>query len=158
MNLIRTLRFIYKSEHAHFLSVDIRTYKKWKYLIKIFVFLNKNYRCCEIFRKKYKILENFVVVGLKYNGKNVKRRTTGFAKNFLTQNRLPKKCIYCGTQLNQNNATADHIIPISKGGNNSQVNLVVVCFSCNSQRGDLEFSEYLKLKKPGYKNNKPKFI
>ncbi len=42
------------------------------------------------------------------------------------------KCHYCGQKVNENNATLDHKIPLSKGGTNSKDNLVVCCFECNS--------------------------
>lgn len=145
MRLIKILKFIYKAEHPHFLSVDKETYFKWKFLIKLAIRLNKNYKACEIFRKKYKIMEDFVVIGLKYNGKNVKRRTSGFAKEFLEEN-TNLKCIYCNTKLKEENATADHIVPISEGGNNCQVNLVVCCKDCNNERGNMEFKTYLSIK------------
>ena len=116
--------------------------------------MNKNYKSCEIFRKKYKTMENFVVIGLRYNGKNVKRRTSGFAKEFLEENKNCE-CIYCGTKLTKENATADHIVPISKGGNNTQVNLIVCCKDCNSERGNLSFKTFMGLKNS---KNKDKFI
>ena len=112
---------------------------------------NKNYKSCEIYRRKYKILENFVVVGLRYNGKNVKRRTSGYAKEFIDSHRNAK-CLYCETKLNLENATADHIIPISNGGNNCQVNLIVCCKDCNTERGNLDFMRYLSMKNKKYKN------
>jgi len=151
MRLIKILKFIYKSEHPHFLSVDKETYFKWKFLIRIVMNLNKSYKSCEIFRKKYKLMEDFVVIGLKYNGKNVKRRTAGFAKEFLDDN-VGANCIYCDTELNKKNATADHIVPISDGGNNCKVNLVVCCKYCNNERGNLDFREFMRLKKRNYKN------
>ena len=40
-------------------------------LIKITLLFNKNYKTCTIYRKKYKFLNNIVVVGLKCSGKNV---------------------------------------------------------------------------------------
>jgi 5-methylcytosine-specific restriction endonuclease McrA len=95
-------------------------------------------------------MENFVVIGLKYNGKNVKRRANGFAKEFLNNNKNIK-CIYCGTELNSDNATADHIIPISDGGNNCQVNLVVCCRDCNRERGNINFQDFLNIKNKNYK-------
>ena len=157
MKIIRILRSIRSAKHPHFLSVDKKTYKNWKWLIKATVNLNKNYKSCEIYRKKYKIMENFVVVGLKYNGKNVKRRTSGFGKNFVKTNRN-SKCPYCETSLTLENATTDHIVPISNGGSNSQVNMIVCCKHCNGERGNLPFMEYLKIKNPKYKYSKYVFI
>ncbi len=42
------------------------------------------------------------------------------------------KCHYCGQKVDETNATLDHKIPISKGGNNSKENLVTCCHECNS--------------------------
>lgn len=157
MGLLKIIRELYTSKHPHFLSVDKEIYFRWKFLIKMAVLFNRNYKSCEIFRKRYKFMQNFVVVGLRFNGKNVRRRTTGFAKEFLQYNRQPR-CIYCNTLLSQDNATADHIIPISKGGNNTQINLVVCCKDCNNERGNTEFNKYLILKNKKFKNIRTPFI
>lgn len=145
MNIFKVLNFLLTSEHSHFISVDRTLYKKWRYLIILAVKFNKNYKSVQIFRKKFKVLEEFVVVGLKYNGKNVRRRTCGFAKEFIEQNQNTT-CIYCDDKLTPDNATADHIIPISEGGNNCQVNLVVCCKDCNNERGNLDFRYYMAKK------------
>ena len=102
-------------------------------------------------------MENIVIVGLKYNGKNVKRRTSGYAKDFVKGNRNAI-CIYCENKLTNHNATTDHIIPISDGGNNCQVNLIVCCKDCNNERGAMPFTEYLQIKNPKFKNVKRLFI
>lgn len=145
MNILKIINFLIFSKHSHFLSVDEKTYKKWKWIIITAVKLNKKYKSVEIFRKKFQVLEYFVVVGLRYSGKNVRRRTSGFAKEFLEKN-ADSKCIYCEKELTIDNATADHIIPISDGGNNCQVNLVVCCKDCNNERGNLDFKFYLSKK------------
>lgn len=157
MKLIKILKFLYRSEHPHFVSVDKKTYFRWKWLIRIAIGMNKNYKSCEIFRKKYKIMEDIVVVGLKYNGKNVKRRTSGFAKDFVKENK-DSNCLYCNGKLNQYNATSDHIIPISNGGNNCQVNLIVCCKDCNNERGNLPFMEYLRIKNKEFRDIKYPFL
>lgn len=41
-------------------------------------------------------------------------------------------CHYCGGPAN----TADHIIPVSKGGGNEISNLLPACHDCNSTRQD----------------------
>jgi CRISPR/Cas system Type II protein with McrA/HNH and RuvC-like nuclease domain len=146
MDLISVLRFIKRAEHPHFLSVDDKLYSKWKLIIKFFVKLNKKYKPCEIYRRGYKNIENFVVIGLKYNGKNIKRRTNGFAKEYIKVNKNCK-CIYCGVELNMENVTTDHIVPISDGGNNSKVNLIYCCSKCNNDRSNIPFYEYMKLLK-----------
>jgi 5-methylcytosine-specific restriction endonuclease McrA len=102
-------------------------------------------------------MENFVVIALKYNGKNVKRRTSGYAKDFVEKN-PNTKCIYCETILTKLNCTADHVLPISNFGNNCQVNLITCCRDCNSERGNIDFRKYLHMKNPKYKKQKYIFI
>lgn len=41
-------------------------------------------------------------------------------------------CHYCGNPAN----TADHIIPVSKGGGHEKSNLLPACTNCNSGRGN----------------------
>ena len=149
MKVIKVIKFLAKSEHPHFLSVEKKTYNRWKFFIRLVVNINKNYKSCEIYRKKFKALEDFVVVGLKYSGKNVKRRTSGFAKEFVNKNE-GSVCLYCESKLSHDNATADHIVPISQGGNNCQVNLIVCCKDCNAERGNTEFKSYLFTKNKKY--------
>lgn len=157
MNIFKVIKFLLTSKDQHFISVDKSLWDRWSLLIRAAVFLNKNYVPCIIYRKKYKVLENIVVVGLKWNGKNVKRRTSGFAKEFIREN-PDAKCIYCETHLNESNATTDHIIPICEGGNNTQVNLMVSCFDCNNERGNMKFIDYLRLKNPKYRGQKRPFV
>ena len=53
--------------------------------------------------------------------------------DILTQHNF--KCAYCGKELiNSFDTTRDHIIPISKGGNNTKENIVPSCRSCNSKK------------------------
>ena len=150
---LNRLKRIYRVKNDHFLKVDFHFYKRWKLIIKILVYLNKNYIGCEIARKKFKIHKNFIVIGLKWSGKNVKRRTIGYAKEFVNNNKNAK-CLYCGTKLTLDNATADHVVPIASGGNNCQINLVVCCQPCNSERGTIPFNKYIKSKNPLYKKSK----
>ncbi len=139
--IVNKIKDILVSKNQHFISIDFKTYKKWKFFIKLAVIFNKNYKKCEIYRNKFKSKKDFVVVGLRYNGRNVRRRTSGWAKGFIKKNK-GIRCIYCGVELTDDNVTADHIVPISKGGNNSQVNLVACCKSCNNERGNMNFKKF----------------
>lgn len=156
ITLYKKLREIYNSKHLHFLAVDYNLYKKWSILIKFVVSLNRKYVPCEIFRSKYKTHTNFVVIALRWNGKNVKRRTNGYAKEFIDNKEID--CIYCGVRLDRKNVTSDHILPISKGGNNCQVNIVVCCTDCNNERGNMSFDSYLRYKNDSYRDIKHLFI
>ena len=155
--LLRKLWSIVRAEKNHFLYASFGEYKRWAPLFKMAVLLNGNYTRCEIYRKRYKNLRNFVVIGLRWNGKTVKRRTVGYAKKKVATTTL-SKCIYCGDRMGNHNATSDHIVPISKKGNNCQVNLVVCCKRCNMERGNLDFASYMRHRNPRYRNQKYIFI
>jgi 5-methylcytosine-specific restriction endonuclease McrA len=47
------------------------------------------------------------------------------------------KCAYCGKPA----TTIDHIVPKSKGGNNSYENCVASCLKCNGQKSNLTLHE-----------------
>jgi len=49
------------------------------------------------------------------------------------------QCQYCGK--GDVTLTVDHVIPKSKGGNDSWENLVAACVSCNNRKGDRMPSE-----------------
>lgn len=56
-------------------------------------------------------------------------------------------CQYCGSK---SKLTLDHVIPKSKGGEDTWDNLVVACSSCNIKKGDklLEHTSMKLMKKP----------
>ena len=64
---------------------------------------------------------------VKYRVKNLK----------INRNRVFKRdnyeCVYCGSKKS---LTIDHVIPKSKGGDNSWNNLVTCCSPCNRIKGD----------------------
>jgi 5-methylcytosine-specific restriction endonuclease McrA len=55
----------------------------------------------------------------------------------INRNRLYKRdgheCTYCGSKRN---LTIDHIIPKSRGGENTWLNLITCCSSCNRMKDD----------------------
>tara|TARA_R100000008_G_C3585941_1_gene172278 strand:- start:2989 stop:3513 length:525 start_codon:yes stop_codon:yes gene_type:complete len=76
-----------------------------------------------------------------------------FSKN-LIKKRDAFTCQYCGEQ-ERKKLTIDHIIPVSRGGQNSFENCVTACFKCNNKKNNRLLSEInMKLakvpKKPTY--------
>jgi CRISPR/Cas system Type II protein with McrA/HNH and RuvC-like nuclease domain len=52
-------------------------------------------------------------------------------------------CMYCGEAIeNGIRLSLDHISPYSKGGSNSERNLVTCCIKCNSSRGNRPVKEF----------------
>jgi 5-methylcytosine-specific restriction endonuclease McrA len=46
------------------------------------------------------------------------------------------RCQYCGVKKTVPELTLDHIMPRSRGGDNSPVNIVTACLSCNNRKRD----------------------
>lgn len=66
------------------------------------------------------------------------------------------KCAYCGIEEKdirsvKKHLTIDHIIPISKGGNNTASNIVPACINCNARKRD-------NLIKPNYPEGYEDFL
>lgn len=54
-------------------------------------------------------------------------------------------CVYCGHSVEDGTKlTLDHVKPHSKGGDNSETNLVTACQKCNSSRGNRSLSQFCK--------------
>jgi 5-methylcytosine-specific restriction endonuclease McrA len=45
------------------------------------------------------------------------------------------QCQYCGQHFNSRDLTIDHIIPRSRGGGNTWLNLTACCKDCNQKKG-----------------------
>ncbi len=87
-------------------------------------FINGKYRLPEIIRlAKY--------VPMPYSEVVLSRRNI-----YLRDNHT---CQYCGRQ--GGNLTIDHIVPKSKGGEDSWQNMVVCCARCNNRKGDRSLEE-----------------
>lgn len=57
-------------------------------------------------------------------------------------------CWYCGKEMEPFKLTKDHVFPRSKGGDNDMDNIIMVCKSCNSSKGNMDlFKWYAEVRK-----------
>ena len=54
------------------------------------------------------------------------------------------RCVYCGEQFPAEQLTVDHVQPRRRGGDRSGGNLVTACGGCNTAKGDLRLSAFLR--------------
>lgn len=65
------------------------------------------------------------------------------AKDALMGGRPWVQCHYCGCWIFPTNATLDHVVPRSRGGNNSLSNLLLCCRSCNQSKGSTPYKDFV---------------
>ena len=51
-------------------------------------------------------------------------------------------CWYCGKEMEPSKLTKDHVFPRSKGGTNVMDNIIMVCKTCNSSKGNMDLFEW----------------
>ena len=51
-------------------------------------------------------------------------------------------CWYCGKEMEPSKLTKDHVFLRSKGGDNDMDNIIIVCKTCNSSKGDMDLFEW----------------
>jgi len=56
---------------------------------------------------------------------------------------VTEKCPYCNNFIGKS-PHADHIYPVSKGGNSNKNNMIYVCKECNMKKSDLTLREFIK--------------
>jgi 5-methylcytosine-specific restriction endonuclease McrA len=53
-----------------------------------------------------------------------------------------RRCVYCGTALDLQTATLDHVQPLARGGAHTPGNVVAACGPCNRRKGDMPPQEF----------------
>lgn len=60
-------------------------------------------------------------------------------------------CLYCNQQFSKTHLTMDHVVPVSRGGKTSWVNVVSACRECNTKKGNkIGIKPIYKPYQPGY--------
>lgn len=65
--------------------------------------------------------------------------------DFLQEVYATEVCQYCNHRIPEDSRTADHIIPLTKGGIHSASNIMMACHSCNSAKAAKTPAEYAQL-------------
>jgi 5-methylcytosine-specific restriction endonuclease McrA len=124
-----------KGKEKHRLEERKRRSTNLEHVRKLGVETNKRYRA-----------NNKEVRKISISASQHKRRAQKLnnGKYEITKKFLEKlynsECIYCG---DRNNINADHVVPLSKGGTNSEGNLQPLCGSCNSSKGNKLMIEWV---------------
>ncbi|HJU13036.1 MAG TPA: HIT domain-containing protein [Candidatus Nitrosotalea sp.] len=76
---------------------------------------------------------------------------------YLVLTRARYRCELCGISAEAKALDVDHIVPINKGGKTVIENLQALCYTCNSQKRDLDDTDFRSWKNI-YQNTDPKCI
>jgi 5-methylcytosine-specific restriction endonuclease McrA len=81
-------------------------------------------------------LETTSIIAVKGHGFNPHKHAMVSLSNRTLFGRDRYVCAYCGGHFpNYNNLSRDHIVPKSKGGENTWMNVVTACKDCNAKKG-----------------------
>lgn len=81
-------------------------------------------------------LESQSIIAIKGHGFNPYKHSTVALTNKTLFGRDRNVCAYCGDHFhNYHHLSRDHIVPKSKGGENTWMNVVTACLSCNGKKG-----------------------
>jgi 5-methylcytosine-specific restriction endonuclease McrA len=110
-----------------------------------------------LLKQKAQILSHRVIRLFNYVKLPISKILSHQPSRSMIYKRDNNSCQYCGATRH---LTIDHVVPKSKGGEDSWENLVVACSSCNTKKGDtlLEQTGMKLRKKPRAPHNKIQFV
>ncbi|MBI2425627.1 MAG: HNH endonuclease [Candidatus Hydrogenedentes bacterium] len=152
----RALRLLYQG-HArvvHPLEYTVFDFEEWCAVSDPAV--EESYAFQYISTPNFAIRLPEVIVLSAFNG--YVHNTLRFSRrNLLTRDQ--HKCQYCGCPLSGKNLTIDHVMPRSRGGQDTWENVVLACSSCNVRKGNRtpEEAKMKLLRKPGAPRWLPSF-
>ena len=54
------------------------------------------------------------------------------------------RCFWCRAFVEREQATLEHLVPLSRGGTNEPSNLAMACLTCNQKRGNLKWNSEIR--------------
>ena len=96
-----------------------------------------------ISRSAYKSLERGFVTDRFKKLRDGEITISGTIREWEREQELPKECVFCSSI---SDLTTDHLIPRSRGGDDSADNVVLACQLCNTSKGIKGVFEWLGLK------------
>lgn len=100
-------------------------------------------------RKKYynnwpenKILARALQAKRRVRVQGISKEESAFKEMCILSKAVDAKCAYCGVLLIYAGSSVDHILPITKGGDNRRENLCLCCRSCNCSKGNKTVEEW----------------
>ena len=80
--------------------------------------------------------------------KREKEKASRLRRTHWWNNKIQKGiCYYCNSEVERDQLTMDHVVPLSRGGKSRKGNIVAACKQCNNKKRfllPLEWEEYLR--------------
>lgn len=80
-------------------------------------------------------LDTTSIIAIKGRGYNINNHGTVPLTNRTLFGRDRHVCAYCGGLFHHSKLSRDHIVPVSKGGKDTWMNVVTACIKCNLKKG-----------------------
>ncbi len=117
--------YVYKENLYYFNKPDIHSQEDRQLLVKKYYV--KEMKKLDRFQKELQIIERLA------SEPELAREPIPEAVRMFVWRRDGGKCVKCGSK---ENLEFDHIIPVSKGGSNTERNIQILCEHCNREKSD----------------------
>jgi len=118
--------YVYKSNLYIYEAYGTHTHEEQKLLVKQHYFRRE--KKFNKLKKEIKLLEKLEAMEILKSREPIPEDV-----RFAVWRRDEGKCVKCGSR---NNLEYDHIIPVSKGGSNTERNIQILCEKCNREKSD----------------------
>lgn len=81
-------------------------------------------------------MDTIIAIKGKVNGKQLAQMNRVPLNNQTLFRRDQHVCGYCGNKFNSHDLSRDHILPVSRGGPNTWMNVIASCHHCNKHKDD----------------------